>query len=388
MSSNRNVLISGASIAGPALAYWLNRNGFRTTIVELAPALRPGGNGVDLRGDAVRLVAQTGILPELRELATDIRALTFVDERGAQVATMPNSAFNTADDIEIMRGDLARKLHEITSDETEYRFGTTIEALTQRPDGVAVTFADGTTEIFDLVIGADGLHSRVRNLAIIPEARAVHHLGLYFATAQVDSSFGAPGTVTLYNIPGKVAGVYRSAAHDTAGAFFMLREPHVLEFDHRDRDAQKALLRKYFDIPGWRVRELLAQATADESFYFDAADQIRIPHWSSGRVALVGDAGYCATLLSGAGASLALTGAHLLATELAAAAGDHRRAFDRYEATLRPTVAKHQRATKLSSALLIPAGPSQLWLRNRLARILTFEPVAAKVFRQQFERAA
>ncbi|MEU1996471.1 FAD-dependent monooxygenase [Nocardia gamkensis] len=388
MAHDPRILISGASIAGPTLAYWLVRNGFRPTVVERSPALRPGGNGVDIRGSSVRIAERMGVLPALRERATDIRELTFVDAADRRVAGMSTRIFNADGDIEIMRGDLAQVLYEATADDVEFTFGDSIAAITQRPDAVEVTFDSGEQAEFDLVIGADGLHSRTRNLAVTPEADALHHLGVYFATARVDAGLGRPHAVTLYNTPGKVAGVYRSGAHDGATAFFAFREARVLDVDHRDENAQKALLSTYFDDRAWQVPALLEQATADDGFYFDAVSQVRLPAWSSGRVALVGDAGYCATLLSGAGAALAIEGAHLLATELAAAGGDHRIAFHRYEQALRPTVLRAQRSVRASSSMLIPATGGHIWLRNQLTRLMVLQTLASRVYRPVAVRAA
>ncbi|WP_454195774.1 FAD-dependent monooxygenase [Nocardia sp. Marseille-Q1738] len=388
MANQPRILISGASIAGPTLAYWLVRHGFRPAVVERSPALRPGGNGVDIRGAAVHIADRMGLLSRLREQATDIRELTFVNAAGRRVAGMSTRAFNAEGDIEIMRGDLAQVLYEATADDVEFTFGDSIAAISQRRDAVEVTFDSGAEAEFDLVIGADGLHSRTRNLAITPEADAVHHLGLYFATARADAELGRPRAVDLYNTPGKAAGVYRSGAHDTATAFFAFREARVLDVDYRDQNAQKSLLRDYFDGAGWRVSTLLDQAAADDGFYFDAVSQVRIPAWSSGRVALVGDAGYCATPLSGAGAALAIEGAHLLATELAAAEGDHRIAFRRYEERLRPRVSRAQRSVRAGRAMLIPATSGQIWLRNQLTRLMVLQALAARVFRPTTERAA
>ncbi|MEV0250867.1 FAD-dependent monooxygenase [Nocardia sp. NPDC050712] len=388
MPNNPRILISGASIAGPALAYWLAQSGFRPTVVERAPRPRPGGNGVDIRGESLRIAELMGLLPRLRERATDIRDLTFVGADGRRAAGMPTSTFNEGDDIEIMRGDLAEVLHEATADRADYVFGDAIRTLTQRPGAVEVTFESGREAEFDLVVGADGLHSRVRELAIAPEAAALHHLGLYFATGQVDLDLGTPGAVVLHNSPGHVAGVYRSAAHDIATGFFMFREPRLLDIDHRDQEAQKAVLRSHFDTGAWQLPQLLAQATVSPDFYFDSVSQIRIPHWSRGRVTLVGDAGYCATLLSGAGASLALEGAHRLAAELSTAHGDHVAAFDRYESALRPTVAKRQRSVRASSAMLVPATGTRIWLRNQLTRLMVLQPLAARVYQPTPTRAA
>lgn len=388
MAHEPRILISGASIAGPTLAYWLVRNGFRPTVVERSPALRPGGNGVDIRANSVRIAERMGVLPRLRERATDIRELTFVDAADRRVAGMSTSTFNGDGDLEIMRGDLAQVLYDATADDVEFTFGDSIAAIDQHEGGVEVTFDSGKQAEFDLVLGADGLHSRTRNLAVAPEADALHHLGVYFATARIDTELGRPHSVTLYNTPGKVAGVYRSGAHDTATAFFAFREHRVLEVDHRDQDAQKALLRGYFDDQAWQVPTLLDQAAADDGFYFDAVSQVRIPAWSKGRVALVGDAGYCATLLSGAGAALAIEGAHLLATELAAAGGDHRIAFRRYEQALRPTVLRAQRSVRASSSMLIPATGGRIWLRNQLTRLMVLQSLASRVYRPVEVRAA
>ncbi|WP_159847838.1 FAD-dependent monooxygenase [Nocardia sp. CY41] len=388
MTHEPRILISGASIAGPTLAYWLVRNGFRPTVVERSPELRPGGNGVDIRADSVRIAERMGVLPRLRERATDIRELTFVDAADRRVAGMSTRTFNADGDLEIMRGDLAQVLYEATADDVEYAFGDSIAELIQRPDAVEVTFDSDRQAEFDLVLGADGLHSRTRNLAVTPEADALHHLGVYFATARVDAELGRPHSVTLYNTPGKVAGVYRSGTHDTATAFFAFRASRTLEVDHRDQNAQKDLLRDYFDDRDWQVPALLDQAVADDGFYFDAVSQVRIPAWSNGRVALVGDAGYCATLLSGAGAALAIEGAHLLATELAAAAGDHRIAFRRYERTLRPTVLRAQRSVRVSSAMLIPATGGHIRLRNQLTRLMVLQTLASRVYRPVTVRAA
>jgi 2-polyprenyl-6-methoxyphenol hydroxylase-like FAD-dependent oxidoreductase len=272
-----------------------------------------------------------------------------------------------------MRGDLAEILYDATRNEVEYLFGDSIRALEQDDDGVAVAFERGAPRRFDMVIGADGLHSTVRRLAFGPESfgtesRFIRYLGHYFAFANADPALGADRWMTLYNLPGKVAGVYRSGNHTGAKAYFMFRRPDPQTYDYRDIERQKRLLSEAYEgVSSWRVPELLAGALADPDFYFDALSQVRMPSWSSGRVALVGDAAHCASPVSGAGAMLGLIGAYRLAGELWAAAGDHRVAFRRYEEGHRDMIERGQ--SNLFIGLVAPKSRTGIWARNTMARL-------------------
>jgi 2-polyprenyl-6-methoxyphenol hydroxylase-like FAD-dependent oxidoreductase len=367
---NERVLISGASIAGPTLAFWLTRHGFRPTVVERAPGLRTGGNGVDVRGRAVDVAERMGIMPRIRAAATDIIGMSFVDSTNRSVARIDMQAIQRkygSGEVEILRGDLAAILHEATKDDVEYVFDDSIRTLQQDDDGVTVTFERGATRRFDLVIGADGLHSAVRRLAFGPESRFVRYLGHYGAFTNADPALGEERWVTLYNVPGKVAGVYRSGNHAGAKGLFMFRQREPLAYDHWNIEQQKRLLHEAFAGESWRVPQLLAGALADPGFYFDSLSQVHMPSWSSGRVTLVGDAAHCASPVSGAGAMLGLIGAYRLAGELSAAAGDHRVAFRRYQEGHRKLIEQSQ--SNLFISLIAPKSRAGIWTRNTMARL-------------------
>jgi len=350
------VLISGASIAGPALAYWLARQGFRPTVVERAASVRPGGNGVDVRGQAIEVVERMGILPEIRAALTDVAGMSFVDARDRVVARVALPGSN----LEIMRGDLARILYGHTKDSVEYLFGDSIRTVSQDAGGVDVTFERSEARRFDLLVGADGIHSNVRRLVFGPESRFLRFLGHYFAFTDADPALGEDRWMTMFNEPGRMAGIYRSGNHTGAKANFIFR------CDQTAVDDQKRLLRNAFDGMGWHVPALLRGALADPELYFDSLSQVRMPSWSAGRVALVGDAAYCASPVSGAGAMVSLVGAYRLAGELAATT-DHETAFGRYERGFRPMIDKVQRG--LFTGILVPRSRLGIGARNLTARL-------------------
>ncbi|HEX3788380.1 MAG TPA: FAD-dependent monooxygenase [Pseudonocardiaceae bacterium] len=364
---NRNVLICGASIAGPTLAYWLRGYGFRPTVVERAPRPRPGGYPIDVRGQAVRVAERMGVLPELRRAVTDTDGLAFVDARNRTVSRLDLRALRAkvpTHDLELPRGDLAETLYAATRNDVEYLFGDSIRDLSPDPDGVTVGFASGNTRRFDLVVGADGLHSTVRRLTFGPEPGFVRHLGWAVAVATVPGSRPSTpdGWLTMYNSPGRLAGLGRWRAGQPPVAIFMYRtdgEPT------RDKET----LISAFRGEGWQVPELLTEVAATDDFYFDTVSQVHLPEWTRDRVALVGDAAYCPALLSGAGSSLAMIGAYLLAGELNAAGGEHRTAFAAYERALRPAVAAGQAGVRQSAGMMIPGSPLAIWRRNQLTRL-------------------
>ncbi|MFJ8622428.1 FAD-dependent monooxygenase [Kitasatospora sp. NPDC093550] len=356
------ILISGASIAGPALAHWLGRYGFEVTVVELAPALRDGGQAVDFRGRTHLTVLQRmGVLDELRALGTGGTPMTFVGPDGRRLLHLP--AEFAGGDVEVPRGELARLLHRHSRARAEYLFGDSITALAPTSSGVRVTFRNAAPREFDLVIGADGLHSNVRRLAFGPEQRYVRHLGYYAATWQLPNDFGLPvGSVGL-NVPGRLMSV--GAAHrdpGRAGAFCLFASPE-LRYDRHDPAQQKALIRSAFAGLGWWVPRLLESLDTAPELYFDSISRSDVPAWSSGRIALIGDAA-CGATIGGMGTGTAVVAAYVLAGELARAGGDHRSAFERYERLLRGYAQGCQKGGDRTGPFLAPRTATGLRLRN------------------------
>jgi 2-polyprenyl-6-methoxyphenol hydroxylase-like FAD-dependent oxidoreductase len=350
---NTTVLISGASIAGPALAYWLSRYGCTVTVVEKAPGPRADGQAVDFKGATHRAVLdRMGILDDVRRLQTGGRDQTIVDASGRAIATLPGEF--TGGEIEIRRGDLATLLYERTAGTCEYLFGDSVTSLTDTANGVHVTFERAAPRTFDLVAGADGIHSNVRRLAFGPESAHVRFLGHYYALADL----GIDGDAVMYNEPGRMAAV----GGPKAPAFFVFAsEP--LDYDRYDAGQQKKLLLDAYRGGGWRIPELMSRVPGSDDFYLDSISRVEMDHYAKGRVVLLGDAAYGNTL-GGFGTGLALVGAYVLAGELLVAGGDHRVAFQRYEEGFRG----YARISRKGNAgpFLAPRTGTRIRMRNRM----------------------
>ncbi|MEV0222149.1 FAD-dependent monooxygenase [Streptomyces sp. NPDC050704] len=372
----RRVLISGASISGPALAYWLHRSGFAVTVVEKAGALRAGGYPIDVRGTAVEVVRRMGILPRLRDAHIDSRRCTFLNGDGSELAPVTPSAVTggvEGQDLEVRRGDLAASLYAIVRDDVEFLFDDSIDTLDQSGQGVDVTFHSGRQRTFDLVVGADGMHSHTRESLFGPEEQFHRYLGYCFAIFTMPNTFGLSRELMLWNTPGKAAALYAVGDNDELHAFLNFHRPEPPFDTLRNPDAQRDLVATVFAGAGWEVPGMVNAMRDADDLFFDTAGQIRMPHWSSGRVALVGDAAYAPSFLTGQGSSLALVGAYVLANALATNR-DHTAAFAAYERDVREFVAMNQALVDNGAATLFPTTVRALEQRNAMLRELDTMP--------------
>ncbi|MEV4347251.1 FAD-dependent monooxygenase [Actinoplanes sp. NPDC049596] len=365
--TERTVLISGAGIAGATLAYWMARHGWRPTVVELAASPRSSGNPVDVRNEAVAVASKMGVMPALKAVATHATGMRVIDSAGRSVARLP-----VGDGTEIPRGDLAVTLLDAARDDAEFLMNDTITALDQDAYGVEVTFARAEPARFDLVVGADGLHSTVRRLAFGPEGDFVHHLGLYVATVTLGGPSWSPDEVLLHNTPGRLLAVH--PGRGTGLAAFIFRHPEVPGLDHRDTARQRHIVTAAYESAGWRIPELLHRLS-ETDFYFDAVSRVTVPTWSRGRIALTGDAASCVSLF-GDGSSLAMAGAYALATSLADSA-DLASGLRRYEAHHRKLTDPKQRHAARAAGLLVPRTRPGLTARNAAARMWSSTRAAA-----------
>lgn len=382
--AQRKVLISGASIAGPALAYWLHRAGFAVTVVEKAGELRGGGYPIDIRGTAIEVVRRMGILPQLQDAHIDSRRCTFLHADGQEVASLSPSALAGGAggaDLEVRRGDLAGLLHGLVRDDVEFLFGDSIDSMDsiatqdQYEQGVDVTFRSGRRRTFDLVVGADGMHSQTRESLFGPEERFHRYLGYCFALFTMPNTLGLSRELMMWNTPGRAAALYAVGGHDELHAFLTFHRPEPPLDALRDPDAQRDLVATVFAGAGWEVPGMVEAMRDADDLFFDTAGQIRLPHWSSGRVALVGDAAYAPSFLTGQGSSLALAGAYLLADALATHR-DHTAAFAAYEGGAREFVALNQALVDKGAARLFPTTARALEQRNAMLRELVTLPTA------------
>jgi 2-polyprenyl-6-methoxyphenol hydroxylase-like FAD-dependent oxidoreductase len=366
------VLISGAGPAGLTVAYWLKHYGFTPTIVERAPHLLVGGYKIDVRGAALQVIKRMGIHDAVVAARTDMQGAQLVDKQGKVIERMSGDEFGhrVTGDLEIVRGTLCEILRGHLGD-VELLFGDTIQGINQSSNNTQVQFTKNGVREFDCVIGADGLHSNVRRIALGEESRFLRDLGLYLCVYSVPNYLKLDRMEMQYSELGRIAAIWSSRGDANAKACFGFAAP-TLQIGLHDRCEQQQALKTVYEGLGWEVPRLMELMPTASDWYFDKAAQINMPRWSQGRVVLVGDAAYCASPMSGQGTSLALIGAYVLAGELAATSGDCLRAFAEYENAMRPFVEGNQALGLRSSKIMLSGKNKSVsgWLLKQFMRIM------------------
>jgi 2-polyprenyl-6-methoxyphenol hydroxylase-like FAD-dependent oxidoreductase len=382
------IIINGAGIAGPTLAYWLRRAGHEVLLVEAAPQLRTGGYVIDFGLVGYDIAEKMGLIPRLRELGYHVRELRFVDRQGRTSASSSVDAlarFTKGRFITLQRSDLAATIYGALDGAVETMFGDSVASIEEAEGFVRVGFDHAPPREADLVIGADGLHSRVRQLMFGTDAEVEVSLGYHVAAFEVGGYRPRDELVYLgYGVPGRQ--VYRFSMRDDKTLFlFIFRDEYLPAGSPANDQERKSVLTNLFADVGWECPQILAALASVNSIYFDRASQIRLDSWTKGRTALVGDAAACVSLMAGEGSSLAMAEAYLLAGELRYCGGEYGAAFARYERQLMPFLRRKQQSVARSASSLAPKTAFGIRFRNLAVRLMQRLPFMVDFFigRQQ-----
>jgi 2-polyprenyl-6-methoxyphenol hydroxylase-like FAD-dependent oxidoreductase len=373
----KTVLISGAGIAGPTLAFWLKAAGYEPTLVERAPAPRSGGYVIDFWGLGYDIAERMALTPAITAAGYHAQEMRIVGDDGRQIAGFGTKVFDelTAGRyVTLARSDLSRLLLEKISGSTEVIFDDEIVGIDEQSDGVRVQLRRGGQRRYDLVVGADGLHSSVRRLGFGPQESFEKNLG--YAVAAFQTSDYRPrdeNVYVMYGQPGRMIG--RFALRDDRTLFLFVFAADIDDLAVSP-DEHKAVLHRVYGKCGWECPRILAALDRANGLYFDRVSQIRMPKWSRGRTVLIGDAAFCVSLLAGQGSALAIISAYVLAGELRKAGGDYQQAFGAYESRLRAYIARKQRGAERFAAAFAPKTRSGLWFRNQVVRAFALPAVA------------
>ncbi|MBN8228345.1 FAD-dependent monooxygenase [Corallococcus macrosporus] len=365
-AKGKQVLISGASFAGLSTAFWMSRLGYEVTVVEVARGLRTGGTAVDIKGNTVDIVRRMGLFEQIRSNRLSLQRWEMKNERDVTERSLVLRGEGEApsdDAFEVERTVLLNLLFDAVKDHVEVVFNDSITALSETQDSIEVTFARGARRTFDLVFGCDGVHSAVRRLWFGEEARYIHFLEQYFSITIVDRLLIERDTAQMFNVPGKA--VMLNAYKNNTDIIFAFVSDKEIPYDRRDEEAQRRIIADRFGGVGWRTAELLEEVRGSKSFYFDKLCQVRMPSWTKGRVALVGDAGYCPSPAAGMGGSLAIDGAAALADAMREHDCDFELAFRTYNERFRPFIEQVQaEAVRTGLASLVPRTEEAIRARN------------------------
>lgn len=349
MKSLKKVLVSGASMAGLSTAWWMNKLGYKVTVVEIANQPRIAGGAVDIKGLAVDAARRMGIYDQLKSNRLNVELIEFKnaeDRTEGSISLTSDDAELPDDDIEIERDKFVRILLDDLENDVEFIFNNSITALNETDKDIQVTFGNGTQQPYDLVFGCDGIHSGVRKIWFGDETEYTHYLGAYFSITIVNKSLIKQKTMQMYGVPDKA--VMLNAYNNKTDIIFCFNSDQEIPYDYRNGDQQRSIIMEHFKDLSWRTAELLEEVLHSNNFYFDKFCQIKMPSWTKGRVALVGDAAYCASPAAGMGASLGMAGATALADALHRHDGNFKLAFQDYNRDLRPFIEEVQAMAELN----------------------------------------
>ena len=378
----RSVLISGIGLAGPTLAYWLTQCGFEPTLVERWPSPRTGGYVIDFWGLGYDVAERMGLLPSVESKGYHVVEVRFVDGRGRRLGGFGVDVFRKLTRgryVSLQRTDLAALLYRKIQGQCETIFGDSIAGVEEDTDGVQVRFERGSARRFDLLVGADGLHSAVRRLVFGPQERFERYLGYAVAAFEVNGYRPRDENVYVsHSVPGKQVARFTLRDDRTMFLFLFSAADDRLR-GLQDAAAQKAILHSEFDKVGWECPQILEALDESEELYFDRVSQIRMNRWSRGRVTLIGDAAFCPSLLAGQGSALAMTAAYILAGELAKAEGHIMRALASYHEMMGAFISDKQKAAERFAGSFAPKSRLGLFIRNQATRMLGIPGVAELV---------
>ncbi len=373
------VAINGAGIAGPTLAYWLRKSGHHVLLVEQSPQLRRGGYAIDFWGVGYDIAEKMGLLPRIRELGYQVKEMRYVNRHGRKSGGFSVDVFRRMTSgrfTELRRSDLSATIYRALDNEVETIFGDSVARVEDLGDRVRVEFDHAESREVDLLIGADGLHSRVRHLVFGSEARFEVPLGYHVAAVQIEGYRPRDELVAVsHAVPGRQV-LRLSLPGDTTLVLFVFRDQYLNGENPSSEQECKSVLADVFADVGWECPRILAAIKVAEDVYFDGVSQIQMDFWTQGRTALVGDAAACVSLVAGEGTGLAMTEAYVLAGELGHCGGDHVAAFERYQERLMPFLKRKQKSAANFASSFAPKSAMGIAIRNQVSRLLRIRPIA------------
>ncbi|SEA68712.1 FAD-dependent monooxygenase [Paenibacillus sp. 276b] len=366
----KNILVSGASFAGISTAYWMKQFGYNVTVVEIAEGLKKGGTPVNIRENTADIAKRMGLLDQIQSNKIDMELMEFKnsDDVTERVEIREQLA---EDEYEIERDVLLDIMFEVVQDDVEFIFGDSITSLKEESNGVEVVFKGGQKRSYDLVFGCDGIHSAVRKLYFGEEAEFSHFLKTYFSITIVDKLLIRENTTQMYNEPGKA--VMLNSYNNKTDIVLCFSSEKELPYDYRNEEQQRDIILNQFSGLGWRTPELLEEVKNSKTFYFDKLCQMKMPSWTKGRVALVGDAGYCASPAAGMGGSLAIDGAAALADAFQKNHGNYELAFQEYNQSFRPFIEEVQANAEMMVDFLVPRTEEDI--RERISQTASIKDI-------------